>query len=229
MGLIHWGVPEQYVLDLKKASGAKCFLETGTFRGNTTKWAAGHFDHVYTIELSETLFRENAPAFTGLNNVTSLFGDTREHLLRIASTLPKTIFWLDAHWCGEVGAVGFEDQCPLLDEIAVLQACWDRAYILVDDARFFLAPPAPPHRIENWPTMSRLVKALDQGADRFVATFEDVLVSLPADARDVTTSYIHSGGTLNERVLGMKRPVPEPGPPHSLLHRVAMKLARAIP
>ena len=224
MGLINWGVPEDYVLQLAKATSANCFVETGTFRGDTTRWASRHFEQVYTVELSEDLFNANATSFTALKNVTPLLGDSREHLRQLARTLPKTIFWLDAHWCGEFAAVGLDDQCPLLGEIAALQECWDRAYILVDDARFFLAPPAPPHRIENWPTMSEIVKALDRGADRFVATFEDIIVSLPADAREVTTRYIHSGGSLNERVLGISRAAAQPTRPS--LYRTLRRLAR---
>ncbi len=221
MGLINWGAPENYVLALKDAMDIPCFVETGTFRGATTCWAARHFAEVYTIELSETLYKETADILGPLENVTALLGDTREELARLAPQLPKSIVWLDAHWSGLAGAAGWQDQCPLLEELEILREHWDRLFILVDDARFFLAPPGPPHEIDHWPTLPQIVNAL-AGPGRFVASFEDIFVSVPLAARAVTMSYVQKGGNLNERVLGLERPA---NSHRSVVGRAARRLA----
>jgi hypothetical protein len=207
VGLINQGVPEEYALLLRDEFGIRCFVETGTFYGRTAKWAAKRFERVVTIELSEPLYRHAAEALAPYDNVALLLGDTRQHLRELAPTLPPSIIWLDAHYSG--GATeGQGDECPLLGEIEALAPAWERSYVLVDDARYFLAPPPPPHDETQWPSLTEVVTALNRGSDRFVGGFEDILVSLPGHAKRATQQYIQRGGVLNERVIGTPRPVP---------------------
>ena len=105
---------------------------------------------------------------------------------------PPAIVWHDAHWCGGPSA-GIGDECPLLGEIAALAPAWERLYVLVDDARYFLAPPPAEHDAAQWPSLAQVVSAVNTGEGRFVASFEDVLVSLPPAARDLTLDYICQG------------------------------------
>jgi hypothetical protein len=228
MGLITGGIPKEYVLALQKEFGIKCFVETGTYKGGTAKWAAQWFEQVITIELSETWYERAKVALAPYQNIEILFGDTRHHLAQIAPTLPPSIIWLDAHYsAGETA--GADDQCPLLGEIEALTPSWDRLFVLVDDARYFLAPPPPPQNISQWPSMVHVANALDRGANRFIATFEDVLVSLPTAAKAVTLEYIQKGGRQNERVVGYVRqhpanPVKATVPPENMLKKIARRL-----
>ena len=43
MGKHQMGPPAVLTLALQKRLGIEDFIETGTFHGNTTAWAAGHF------------------------------------------------------------------------------------------------------------------------------------------------------------------------------------------
>jgi len=52
MGYIQMGVPQELVLCLMKEMSIPVFVETGTFRGGTTFWAANHFEKVVTIEIN---------------------------------------------------------------------------------------------------------------------------------------------------------------------------------
>ena len=222
MGSINFGVPRNYIEALRVEFGITCFVETGTFLGGTARWAAERFERVITIELSDRLYRRAAALLAGFPGVTVLHGDTRQHLKRIVQSLPPSIVWLDAHYSGPKTA-GAGDECPLLGEIAALAPGWERMHVLVDDARYFLAPPPPPHDAAQWPTLTQVVNALGNGEDRFVAMFEDVLVSLPPAAKATTLSYIHAGGALNERVLAYRSPDP-PEPPSNLLGRAVRRL-----
>jgi hypothetical protein len=99
------------------------------------------------------------------------------------------------------------DECPFLGEIAALAPAWERLYVLVDDAHYFIPPPH--HDAAQWPSLAQVVSPLNTGEDRFVASFEDVLVSLPPAARDVTLGYIRKGGRLNMQcsaISGPRRP-----------------------
>ena len=201
MGLITHGVPAEYVLSLKQRFGIDCFVETGTSVGNTANWAAGHFKQVITIELSPQSYHRASARLAYHTNVRHILGSSPEVLKGLARSLPPTIFWLDAHW--DIGdRISQGRQCPLLEEIAALAPCWEQAFVLVDDASLFLSPPPAGYDQSQWPSLGQVVNALSTGHDRFVACFEDVFVSLPAEARDVTLDYVRAGGDRNRRVLG---------------------------
>jgi len=181
---------------LRIAFGISCSVETGTFHGRTASWAEERSERVITVELLEPLYR--AAAIFQHN------GDPRRELARLSSSLPPAIVWLDTDCCaGPSGGMG--DECPFLGEIAVLAPAWERLYVLVDDARYFIPPP-PQHDAPQWPSLAQVVSPLNTGEDRFVALFVHVLVSLPPAARDATLGYIRKDERLNMRVLGYKRP-----------------------
>ena len=180
---------------LRIAFGISCSVETGTFHGRTASWAEERSERVITVELLEPLYR--AAAIFQHN------GDPRRELARLSSSLPPAIVWLDTDCCaGPSGGMG--DECPFLGEIAVLAPAWERLYVLVDDARYFIPPPQ--HDAAQRPSLAQVVSPLNTGEDRFVALFVDVLVSLPPPARDDTLGYIRKDERLNMRVLGYKRP-----------------------
>jgi predicted O-methyltransferase YrrM len=68
------------MLALRREFSLTRFLETGTFDGRTTAWAAQHFEQVVTIEASEELRRSAMEKHAGLRNVRWVHGDTREVL-----------------------------------------------------------------------------------------------------------------------------------------------------
>lgn len=249
MGLIRYGVPADYVLSLKRRLGIDCFVETGTSDGKTAAWAAQNFKQVVTIEFSEAAYHRASVRLARRANIRQLLGSSPEILAELAPSLPRAIFWLDAHWDAGQEA-GRNRQCPLLGEIASLAPCWEQAFVLVDDASLFLSPPPAHYDQAQWPSLGRVMNALGAGKDRFVACFEDVFVSLPPEARDVTLEYVRAGGDRNRRVLGIgTNPAGAEGPLGSravvkgsganavrdltrglgrLLRRPALALARAV-
>jgi hypothetical protein len=183
MGIVTMGVPQEIVLGLAKAAGADTFIETGTFQGGTTRWAARHFRQVHTIERSEALFRQHSPELAALPGVTPHLGDSREILPRIVAGLgpERAVYWLDGHWCCTPGGetAGATDQCPLLDELACL-AGRPSDIILIDDARYFLSSPPPPNTVADWPTIAEICEAAPRGATRpFVQIYDDVIFLIP--------------------------------------------------
>lgn len=51
------GAPKELILKLLERLPADCFVETGTFMGGTTEWAASHFQKVITIEVNPEISR----------------------------------------------------------------------------------------------------------------------------------------------------------------------------
>lgn len=183
MGAIDFGIPRPLATLLKSKLGLANFVETGTFKGDTAAWAAGEFARVWTVEADPDLARAAQTLFAGQPHVTVVAGDSVSGLASLVPGLPgPALFWLDAHWCGTdaTATAGAEDQCPLLRELAAIARSPHEHVILVDDARYFLAPPPSPNRPAQWPDAAATVAALLEGrADRYVAVIDDVFVRVP--------------------------------------------------
>jgi len=196
MGIIRLGPPEGLVLALRDSLGAKVFIETGTYRGGTAEWACRHFADVQSIEWSEAIYRETKARIGGLPNLTLHCGDTREILPQLVQALDKpAVMWLDAHWSGKATA-GISDQCPLLEELTIIDRAGPEVAMLIDDARFFLAPPPEPLNIDDWPDLGTVVQTLAKGRERYVAVTEDVIVAVPMRHRDVVVAHCRELATL---------------------------------
>jgi hypothetical protein len=188
MGSVRMGVPTQLVLAIREQFKTDCFVETGTFQGATAVWAGKNFPTVVTIEASGQLHAQAVANFSHLKNIRFLLGNSPAVLRQIVPTLPpRTIFWLDAHWSGGATA-GEENECPLLDEIRAIDGT--EAFMLIDDARLFLAPPPLPHKAEQWPDLASVLAALrEKQPSRYIVVSEDVIIAVPAAAREFLIQY----------------------------------------
>jgi hypothetical protein len=180
MGLIHAGVPRKLALALKSDANIEYFVETGTFNGESCAWAAGYFEKVKTIEAYQPLFEAAVGRFAPHSNVEVIFGSSIDALPAILSNLrAPALFWLDAHWSGE-GTGGEDNECPLVSELEIILKHRTDHILLVDDARFFLAPPHKPLNPEKWPDfelITRKIRTLSPNA--YVVVIEDVIVVTP--------------------------------------------------
>lgn len=184
MGLYQMGPPAALTLALQRRLGMEDFIETGTFHGHTTAWAARHFARVTTIELSPTYHAAAQARFRAQPGVRVVAGDSVSALRTVVPVLTSpAIFWLDAHWSG-LDTAGREAECPVLAEIALINASPLAHVVLVDDARLLCAPPPRPLRSEQWPGLAAMVAALDQEGRRHVVLFEDAFVAVPANEKE---------------------------------------------
>lgn len=190
MGIVRMGPPTELIIQLKAALNLSNFIETGTYYGNTSVWAANQFDQVFTIENSRTLYDRAKETFHDVENISFLFGDSRTQLQNILPTIQgKSLFWLDAHWSGG-DTYGEADQCPLVDEIVVIDRFAVDSCILIDDARLFTSPPQPPHRLEYWPDIVSVLQSLQQvSVERYIVIIEDVIIAVPKSAKNIVSSY----------------------------------------
>ena len=123
------------------------FVETGTYRGSTTMAMAKIFNKVFTIELQEFLFVEAKATFERNNftNIQPLLGDSSEKLKDILGEIKgNSVFFLDGHWSGGITAKGNKD-CPLLEELKIINSFSGKAVIIIDDYRLFNT-----RRNEDW-------------------------------------------------------------------------------
>ncbi len=116
----------------------RVFIETGTFRGDTTEVVMRHVDKLWTIELSPRLASLARVKFAAAPHVEVVEGDSGVLLPEILEGLwEPALFWLDGHWSDGDTARG-ELDTPLRAELdAILSHRVADHVVLIDDARLF--------------------------------------------------------------------------------------------
>jgi hypothetical protein len=150
--------PLAAVRDLQTLLGLNAFLETGTGSGNTAGAAAGIFSRVYTTELHAETHRQAVESLRQYPNVVCLFGNSATTIKAMLQLVSSHAFvWLDSHYSGPGTACG-DTECPVMAELAAIAASksLDSIVVAVDDARFFVQTPPPPHKPEDRPTVEQI-------------------------------------------------------------------------
>ncbi len=197
MGSVTSGIPRSIVSELAQLSGAKTFVETGTFQGATTRWATEVFDQIHTIELSSTLYEKYHVELERLPGVHTHQGDSSIVLRDVVSQLDEqpTLYWLDGHWSGGETA-GESAECPIMQELDSIQQR-EQDLILIDDARLFLCAPPKPHKPEHWPTIAEIAARFDLN-QRFVQIIDDVIFIVP-NTESLRRALIRPAQSVGER------------------------------
>ena len=188
MGQIHKDPLNNLVITLSSTFNINQFVETGTYIGEASLWASSIFDSVITIEKSKKYYEIAYNNLKDRSNINLIFGDSGDELKNITPEITNpALFWLDAHTGG--GYFGDEDHCPLLDEIRALNLSPTTHYILIDDARAFLAPPPPPFSPDAWPSIDTLIMELESINNYLVIIINDVIMAVPRHARNCLIEY----------------------------------------
>ena len=194
MGSVTFGVPEELAQKLRDAYGLQWFIETGTYRANTTQWAGANFANVVTIEAYPPYHERATRVLAHLPNVQAVLGNSGEMLAKILPAA-SAVVWLDAHWMGNMEA-SFENgmECPILAEIDALNATEMPHYILIDDARLFIDGPERTAHPEQWPGYDVLLRHLHAGKyPRAVFVYEDVIIAVPLYAAPLVKAHMGKG------------------------------------
>ncbi len=117
---------EAEFLRLKKKFKIKTVVETGTCVGTTAKWFGENFSKVFTVEVVEQYRQFALQRIAGLDNVTSLLGDSvemmRSDILKNCDN--DTLLFLDAHW---------GNFCPLREELSAVAEFKLKPVIVIHD------------------------------------------------------------------------------------------------
>lgn len=177
---------ENLVLALKEAFNISAFIETGTWKAQTTTWASLNFEKVVTIE-ADNGYYERAKGL-GLLNTRFILGDSATELPKVVKRLKQpAIFWLDAHKCNDRPAIE-TSECPLLAELESIKASGLPHLILIDDARYFIGRPEYPHDPTQWPTMEQVKAALPVGYEAVV--WQAAIVAVSAEAMPIVKRFV---------------------------------------
>lgn len=104
------------------------FIETGTFKGLTTKLMSTKVKTVYTIEINWSNYQQSGDYLDGIPNIKRYYGGSETKLTEILTSgdiSGRIMFYLDAHW-GEHN--------PLFDELSAISNTFaDNCIVAIDD------------------------------------------------------------------------------------------------
>lgn len=133
------------------------WIETGTYRGSTTRYLAKRYPKVISIEPSPIFYNYSSSRLKNFRNIDLVFGsseDVFENLLKSAGS--EVNFWLDGHY-SEGGTHLGNSVTPILSELEMISKnteAFSRFVIFIDDVRLFQKWPG----VEtDYPTLNFLI------------------------------------------------------------------------
>jgi hypothetical protein len=132
---------ERQALFRKHGIPGATWVETGTYRGDTTEFLAGIASAVYSFEPGVKLYEAACQRFKGRGlNVMLINRLSEEGLPQLLPWLSGDVcFWLDGHYSGEDTYKGPQDT-PIRDELAAIGghiARWSKVVVFIDDVHLF--------------------------------------------------------------------------------------------
>jgi hypothetical protein len=176
-----------------KSLVTECFIETGTFLGQTTENAAKAggsfpFNVVKSIEVSHRLYLQALERFKNNPEVRLYHGSSRDVLAKIIEPKLKTVFYLDGHYqANEADEQDAISECPLLEELQIILSFnWATLpVIIIDDAILFTYEESKRKEFvktarlnpEHWPSIKEIEKIL--GEKYRIVEHDDRLYCIP--------------------------------------------------
>lgn len=176
-----WGLPPTLARTVQRYFRYRVAIETGTYKGTSTRILRELVGRVYTIEADFALYEDARRTLGNDPDIHVCLGSSPAVLPSILNSLDScALFWLDAHWFPEVPSVA-DSQCPLLEELSIL-ARWPfigESCVLIDDARMFSGPLEECYRAGDWPTLHDVIAAARFTPSTVSAIIDDVIVVGP--------------------------------------------------
>lgn len=115
----------------------RIFVETGTYKGDTTASQIPFFNKLITIEVDKTLFENAQKRFADEPKVQVMHGDSGAVLKDLVPGLKEpALFWLDGHFSASNTGYGAKFT-PVVEELQVILRDAPEHIVLIDDARLF--------------------------------------------------------------------------------------------
>ncbi len=119
------------------------WIETGTYRGTSTRFLAQNNKFVHTIEAEKGFYAQTKLMLTEdrINNVSFNLGTSENKLEEVIQNIDNETLciWLDAHYSGAGTYKGTQDT-PIIKELKIIQKYiseFETINILIDDIREF--------------------------------------------------------------------------------------------
>ena len=143
------GIKQGVIKEYAREYQCPFFFETGTYNGDMIQAVKHDFKQIYSVELSESLYKQARLRFQNDPHIILLQGDSGKVLPETLKRISEPcLFWLDAHYSGANTAKG-ENFSPIMEEIGPILNHYVRNHIiLIDDAREFTGKEGYPDIVE---------------------------------------------------------------------------------
>jgi hypothetical protein len=141
----------RHLLSLFEQRRHDCFVEAGTYLGDTVELFVPRASRIVSVEMEEALWRGASERFSDNPNVEIVRGDAEREIPRVVRELGRpALIWLDGHHSGEGTALGrsYEPAVAIL-ELLGRNGVAPGTTIVVDDLRLF-------GRLPEFPTLEAL-------------------------------------------------------------------------
>ena len=167
-------VKQNTIRDYQKQYNIHTLVETGTYLGEMVEALRATFTTIYSVELSEKLYRRAVRKFKKFSGIQLLQGDSSKVLAEIITRLSSpAVFWLDGHYSGGITALG-DKECPVIEELQIIFSSPHLHIILIDDARLFTGT-------NDYPTINELEQICNNLPHKYrLTTLNDIIRLTPA-------------------------------------------------
>lgn len=114
-------------------------IETGTYKGESSRLLSKFFKHVHTFEIHKPLYDKAVQDSKHIDNITFHYGDSVKLLPNILNTINGSVlYFIDAHTAGTGTGWNGDELVPLLTELRlILKLKKDMSVFIFDDVRLF--------------------------------------------------------------------------------------------
>ncbi|MEJ7913683.1 MAG: hypothetical protein WKF70_11055 [Chitinophagaceae bacterium] len=164
-------IKQQLLTAFQKEFNLTTLIETGTFLGDMVDAQKNNFQKIYSVELSEKLFKKARKRFQDSNHIEIIQGDSSTVLNKVVEGLDvPALFWLDGHYSGGITALG-NKECPVPEELQIILNSPIGHVILIDDARLF-------NGTQSYPTVDEINLILKKSTHQYNIVVEDDIIRL---------------------------------------------------
>ena len=129
------------IIEAKEYNDIKYFVETGTYKADTTLLVSPFFDQVYSTEIHIALYNDAVMRAkqNDVTNVEFLFGNSISLLKDITPKVKEgAVFFLDAHISGADSGWDGKHRVPIFEELdVILREKLGPSVFIVDDLRLW--------------------------------------------------------------------------------------------
>jgi len=164
-------VKQKTIEEFRKKFQPTILVETGTYLGDMVEAQRTQFKKIYSIELSQKLFRRAKKRFKDHAHITILQGDSGVVLNKLIKEIDQpALFWLDGHYSGGITAKA-EKECPVPEELETILKSSLSHIILVDDGRLF-------NGTQDYPTIEQIMEIIKSNNRQYLVEIKDDIIRL---------------------------------------------------
>lgn len=138
-GTVSHAVKQRTIKTFAQQYQIRVFIEIGTYLGDMVAAVSNDFDRIYSIELSEDLYKKAEKKFAGYEHITIIHGDSTQVMPELLRRIYiPCLFWINSHYSAGITARG-EKETSIWEELRhICEHPVKNHVILIDDASLFV-------------------------------------------------------------------------------------------